>query len=42
MAEEEMYALGETPEEALRTGQEMRARLTARIQGVLDHLAAGR
>ncbi|MFI6066986.1 hypothetical protein ACIA47_17260 [Micromonospora sp. NPDC051227] len=42
VAEDELYALGETPEEALKNGQEMRARLAARIQGVLDQLTAGR
>ncbi|MFY1596190.1 hypothetical protein [Micromonospora sp. WMMD737] len=35
--EEELYALGETPEEALRKGQKMRANLAARIQEELDN-----
>lgn len=39
--EERLYALGETPEEALKNGQGMRTRLAARIQEVLDQQTAG-
>ncbi|MEW2141371.1 hypothetical protein AB0869_00965 [Micromonospora vinacea] len=39
VSEEELYALGETPEEARKNGQEMRAHLAARIQTELERRA---
>lgn len=42
-AEGDLYALGETPEEAVEKAESIRARGLDRLQGVLDHLlTAGR
>jgi hypothetical protein len=36
VSDEELYALGETPEEAVKKAESIRARTLARIQGELD------